>query len=389
MNCNNCKAANPEGKKYCGDCGAALDLSAVAKDAGESAVQQRIRVQAKDQKLVEVELIEAVVNRLSNWAKLFGFFVGIPVALFLALLGLLGYKTYSDFKSLIDTGKEEITKKLDEAQKQVQTIKNRSDGLEVEYKKVESRLAEFGALDQKVGNLETAVGRIATKVGVDFEPSAALTPELKSDLESSLVSYTAYLEKVGIKTKVKRVTVDIDPKLKNTTYNPSMNRITLGISEAKDKNVVLATYTYHVLRSLRSDLFDSDKQDIQSMFVAFGDYFACSFTKKPVLGEGATFRDSKKPYIRNLDNKLSFSTIGPQTSIYDAAEIWGGAFWEIRQIVGQAITDKLLFSTWMSMRPSNVRSDYAKKILEADQTLEDGKHIDTIRSVFSRRGLNL
>ena len=182
MNCNNCKAANPEGKKYCGDCGAALDLSAVAKDAGESAVQQQIRVQAKDQKLVEVELIEAVVNRLSNWAKLFGFFVGIPVALFLALLGLLGYKTYSDFKSLIDTGKEEITKKLDEAQKQVQTIKNRSDGLEVEYKKVESRLAEFGALDQKVGNLETAVGRIATKVGVDFEPSAALTPELNSEL---------------------------------------------------------------------------------------------------------------------------------------------------------------------------------------------------------------
>ena len=97
MNCNNCKAANPEGKKYCGDCGAALDLSAVAKDADESAVQQQIRVQAKDQKLVEVELIEAVVNRLSNWAKLFGFFVGIPVALFLALLGLLGYKTYSDF----------------------------------------------------------------------------------------------------------------------------------------------------------------------------------------------------------------------------------------------------------------------------------------------------
>ena len=108
-----------------------------------------------------------------------------------------------------------------------------------------------------------------------------------------------------------------------------------------------------------------------------------------MLGEGATFRDSKKPYIRNLDNKLSLSTIGPQTSIYDAAEIWGGAFWEIRQIVGQAITDKLLFSTWMSMRPSNVRSDYAKKILEADQILEDGKRLDTIRSVFSRRGLNL
>ena len=41
------------------------------------------------------------------------------------------------------------------------------------------------------------------------------------------------------------------------------------------------------------------------------------------------------------------------------------------------------------MRPSNVRSDYAKKILEADQTLEDGKHIDTIRSVFGRRGLSL
>lgn len=74
MECFKCQSSNPEGKKFCGDCGALLDsnLGAVEsylQDNLPLRLQEIIKHQYKDSKLVEMEVTEAVANRFSNWGK--------------------------------------------------------------------------------------------------------------------------------------------------------------------------------------------------------------------------------------------------------------------------------------------------------------------------------
>ena len=115
MECFNCKANNPEGKRYCGDCGNFLDpnISPIKSylDVNlRSLVEAILADKLKDQRVVETEIAEAVVTKMSNWAKLLGFFVGIPLGLIVFLLGFLGIKSYVDLNKLVSAAREESSR---------------------------------------------------------------------------------------------------------------------------------------------------------------------------------------------------------------------------------------------------------------------------------------
>jgi hypothetical protein len=76
-------------------------------------VGRALDARLRDQKTVEIEIAQAIIVRLSGWARLFGFFVGIPIALLLAALGIFGVKTYSDFSARVNQAKEEALRPLD------------------------------------------------------------------------------------------------------------------------------------------------------------------------------------------------------------------------------------------------------------------------------------
>ena len=82
-----------------------------------AAVQQEVAraldARLTDQKTVDIETSQAIVSRLSDWAKLFGFFVGVPLALLFSALGFLGIKTYSDFSARVSQAKEEALRPLE------------------------------------------------------------------------------------------------------------------------------------------------------------------------------------------------------------------------------------------------------------------------------------
>ncbi len=116
MNCPNCNIPNSDGKKYCADCGAPLapqtqHLEIFVKAQVEKAIQERF----KDQKLVDIETSQAVAERLHGWAKLFGFFVGLPFAVLLIVLSFGGIEKYSDFKKLVGTVEEQVKPKIEQA----------------------------------------------------------------------------------------------------------------------------------------------------------------------------------------------------------------------------------------------------------------------------------
>ena len=319
-------------------------------------------------------------------------FASLFVLLTLLVLGILDIKTYSDFSRPVKTTQQDIAKNLEQAQIQAKVIKEEGDRLTDEYQKLRTQLGDVGALAQDVRSLETKVRQIEEQIA--FKPSDALTPEIQKELESSFYSFQRYLQTLGFKPKEGKVSVHIDPKLKdNAYYDSNRNLIVVGAPLAGDKDVIFREYTHHVLISPAKANFGSLGDTVMAVESALADYFPCSFNNDPVFGEIAAAEIWKAQYIRNLQNERKFSEVSPNTPYQNAGEIWGGAFWQIRQLLGQAKADKLLFSAWMSFRPAgpggdNVQ-DFVKVVLEMDRSLEDSEHADQIRSIFEKRGLNL
>jgi len=116
MKCPNpqCSVENPETNRYCGACGTALDIQnqSVAKFVSTtviSEVRAAVAASLKDRKVVEVEIAESITGRLIGWAKVFGLFAGVPLALLLITLALLGVSNYADFrKKLTDASPKRL-----------------------------------------------------------------------------------------------------------------------------------------------------------------------------------------------------------------------------------------------------------------------------------------
>jgi hypothetical protein len=124
------------------------------------------------------------------------------------------------------------------------------------------------------------------------------------------------------------------------------------------------------------------------------------FQNDPVFGEtiAPLFRELykgrfDKTYIRNLNNDRTFSETSSTTPHQDVGEIWGGAFWEMRKLFGQDITDRLLFSTWREMQgqEDTSLSDYGMSFVEklqvVSQSMGAGNRTGEIKSLFQDRML--
>src|SRR5947207_7219653 len=114
MICPLCKSQNPEGKKFCGECGSSLSDNLIDA-AVQREIERAVRERLKDQKVVEIEASQAVISRLSDWAKLFGICIAVPLALLGVVLSVMGIRTYSDFSSRVNQAREEALNGLHEA----------------------------------------------------------------------------------------------------------------------------------------------------------------------------------------------------------------------------------------------------------------------------------
>ena len=164
MECFRCKEHNPEDKKYCGECGFPLDpntsaLLDVLNSNLRKEIQNAIADRIKEQKLVEIETAHAIVAKLSNWAKLFGFFAGIPLAILLIILAILGIKTYTDFSKKVENATIVVSQKLSEADNRAEEMKKTAEKLEEKYKKLGKHLTKVQDMAEglELENLETRV----------------------------------------------------------------------------------------------------------------------------------------------------------------------------------------------------------------------------------------
>jgi hypothetical protein len=348
-------------------------------------IQTALKEQFKDQKVVEIETEEAIATRLWNWVQLLGFFVGIPLALFVSVLTIFGIKNANDFQELFIQSKS-LEKQIETGLKnQIETV-NQLERLEEKsreyYERAENIERDFNTID---AILKGFAAQITVK------PSAVLNPELKRTLQASLAKFQKYFQNLGYRSKSGQIVVDIRPDpvrgFPIAYYDRSKNQIVLAESLAIDEDVLFREYTHHVLISLVPDR-DGVYREIES---GLADYFPCSFTNDPVLGEIAAKKVFNQNYLRNLKNNFKFSDLPSNAPYQDRGAIWGGAFWEIRQLLKPEVADKLLFSTWKTMASSKNRNDrgesFAISLLEQSKSIEGGKYNDQIRSIFEDRGL--
>jgi hypothetical protein len=180
INCAKCKATNPDQARFCADCGALLDpelgsLEEILSGKVREQVRDILKENYKEQKLLEIETSQAVATRLADWAKLLGFFIGIPIGLLFLVLGAIGLKTYSDFSNQVHAAQTEIEQqvhkaqteigvRLDTAQKAASKLQSDASTISREYENLTAGLENTKRLAGQVGELTAQYQTLAASL---------------------------------------------------------------------------------------------------------------------------------------------------------------------------------------------------------------------------------
>jgi hypothetical protein len=335
---------------------------------------------AKDSKLVEYEVSEAIVERLMKWAGWFGFAVGIPMGVLALILTVLGVRSYQD-----------LQQRLAAARTEVENRKAEADSLQKDYDGLRRRYLELEGLEHKVREIAGRVDVIEKEVG--FAKSKAMTPRLQASLEDTLRRYRAWLaERGAVIGESVTISVPDDGKQENAWYEDG--RIIIDKRLARDPDVMTREYARHVLEVLRAA---AGWVDFTGLYSGVADYLACSFSGSPIFGAKAgpvfnrILRRNQFPngYVRTLANNRRIDQDG---EAHDVGEAWAGAFWELRSVLDPRTFDTLLLEAWRTapgiVDSRDGRLDFAKRLTALLLQKAPDKR-SAVQAVFARRGLDV
>jgi hypothetical protein len=228
-----------------------------------------------------------------------------------------------------------------------------------------------------------------------FVPSSSLTSDLKGELESSLTSFRSYIGKLGFSIEARPISVEIGPgatyKGMVAFWDPDTASIVVASAFVRDKVSVLRQLAHSSL-----DTGTIQSPEYSAIESGLATYFPCSFLNHPKVADQASAAGQEVFPPQNLLNSRRFSEIQLEqfASVQnDGSEIWGAAFWELRELLGQADADRLLAKTWQHFGPrgSQTASFYASfvdSLVENSKGIRDGSQMEAVRAIFVRRGID-
>jgi hypothetical protein len=355
--CQSCSGENPDANNFCGQCGA---LIGTPGRQFISQVDARIALAVegwKEQKLVELEISQTVTERMQNWAKLFAFFAGVPAALFLACLSLLGYGSYSDLKGKLNDAQGKVVdyvntaSKMDESIRttkiKVQSLQGDANNLSSDLDKAKVTLAAASALEPTVDRLSHRVEKLEGVANV----SHGVPQSVENRIAALFRSYNVYLQKTGFTISAQLPTIEMtDQGDAGTSYNVFTKIITLGTDTRKQVDGAL----WGLSTSVMDDAVPkNDRYSLVSN--SFADYYVGSFRNIPPA-----------------------SVADPNRDLHDTASL----LWQVRGKLGQSVTDRYFFYFLTHYDPAIVKNN-TKGLVDDLQLVagqfENGKYADAIK----------
>jgi hypothetical protein len=232
-----------------------------------------------------------------------------------------------------------------------------------------------------------------TSAGYEFSPTASLTASVATALETSLHDYVVFLSSIGFpieKTNVKIAVKNLGDTLAH--YYPSSNVIEIYTPVASDIDVPRFILTDSIIEKYSMGAFTGNYA-ARSIEYGLAFYLPCSFANRPTLARvTAIARKLPTPFVRNLDNDRPFTqqaSIDTDEEARVAAEVWGGAFWDIRNRVGQQLADQILaVASRSTSRPVSMKdlpTKFIEALLSATKASASDKEERQVREVFHRR----
>lgn len=386
--------------------------------ASQAELRKQIQVELderlKDRKQVETEMAEAVVTKVSDWAKLMAFFVGIPLAVLAVGLGFWGVKTFQDFSrqvdALLDGSVKQITEQartetdaarqrlhavVDELQRstdatqlRVEEVRGRVEEVRAESERFLAQFPEVRKLAGEVAGLSTKVQQIEDKISIAYR--GALTKAEAKNLSETLESFRAYMRDIGYHDQPGSLKVVVRRELEGGSpayYAPNEHRMYVASPFVGDSDAVFMQYVHHVLErpGERGNAYTRIQYGLAL-------YFPCSFHSDPLFAKvtAKIWKESREGY-RNLVNSMPLT--GDAMPEAEGGEAWGGAFWEVRGAIGQTLADRSLFAAWSALKQPDFATDDGGKelivnLLEECRPAGESRCED-VRAIFQHRGLEL
>jgi len=207
-----------------------------------------------------------------------------------------------------------------------------------------------------------------------------------------------YIQELGFTNVLNHsISVNIDGRSDdNSNYSPISKDLTFGtggVDDAEDAEVILHEYGH----AIQDDQVPGwgDTLEGGSMGEGFGDYLAASFFSdlkpellKPTIAnwDATAYSVAVPPNLRRLDStKLYPKDI--VSELHADGEIWSACLWELRSQIGRRISDKLIIAHHFLLNRTANFEDAANALMTADRTLNQGRNIDIIKDIFTRRGI--
>ncbi len=177
-------------------------------------------------------------------------------------------------------------------------------------------------------------------------------------------------------------------KYDNAYFSPWQNRICFGDGSrfnclAREAAITYHEYSHAVLHSITYLAYSGESGAINE---GQADYFACSLTNDPHLGEWVCAK-MDRPYLRNLENNLHYPE-NIEGEVHADGKIWGGTLWDIRKAIGKSAADLLIHNSHFYLNGSSPKFlDGFNALITADKDLFQGKYQKDLHKIFSNRGI--
>jgi hypothetical protein len=151
MVCAECRIPNPDDNRFCGQCGAALG----------NTLEETIRRKGfRDRQATEIEITEGVVERLMKWSKWLAAAVGVPLAVFVLMIGW----SYHDVRSAVAIGKEEIQHSVAEGKKDIDSVRGEIAPLKEEVTQLQSDVNGYQHVNQHIADIQKRLTAVQGQV---------------------------------------------------------------------------------------------------------------------------------------------------------------------------------------------------------------------------------